>query len=133
MPTIYNACKYNQAKYSSGNLPNKQGHLYYGSCIAGIEVRGQIGKRWIYRCRPGNGYYDSKVGVIYQDRYKYFVPSTIMHPNGDNARACFANAVAGWATLPADEKQGWKDKAKNYQAMPGRNLYIRDYMTRNYP
>lgn len=133
MPTIYSAVKYNQGKYTAGNLPNKQGKLYYGSCVVGIEIRGQVGKRWIYRVRPGNGYYDSKVGVRYQDRYKYFVPSTIMHPNGDASRACFSNASIAWDALSNVEKQKWKDKAKNYQGLRGRELYFKDYMTRNYP
>ena len=132
MPTVYNTFTYGEKKYSLGDPCDRQGYLFYGNCIAGIEVRGQIGHKKIYRVRPGNGYYGSEIGVRYQDRYNYFVPSTIMHPAGDASRTCFANAVAAWKALSDAEKEEWKYKARNYKAMPGRNLFIRDYMLRNY-
>lgn len=125
MPTIYNANKYNQAKYSTGNLPNKQGQLYYGSCIAGIEVRGQIGKRWIYRRRPGNGYYDSKVGITYQDRYKYFVPSSINNVESEPWRTTFRAAVDYWQNiLTAEQKKEYQIKGSKVRCIPGYNQFI---------
>ena len=129
---IYACNKYNKAKYSKGFPAHKQGHLYYGSCIVGIEVRKQIGHKWIYRRRPGNGYANAKRGKTYQDRFTYFVPSTIMHPNGDASRACFANAVTAWAGLSEAEKQTWNEKGERYKRIPGRNYFFGEYMKENY-
>jgi len=129
---IYNTNKYNQAKYSLGNPTSKQGHLYYGTVIAGIEVRKQIGHKWIYRVRPGNGHAGTKKGKTYQDRYKYFVPSTINHPNGDTSRTYFAAAVQAWKNLTQEEQEVWKKLEASHKMVPGRYLFIGDYMKKKY-
>lgn len=129
---IYNTQKYNQSKYSTGNPVHKQGHLYYGSCIVGMEVRRQIGHKWIYRRRPGNGAAGSIARKIYQDRFKYFVPSTITHPNGDASRACFANAQTAWLGLSPADKKDWERKGSKAKNIPGRSHFIGCYIKANY-
>ena len=130
---IYNNNKYSKEKYSLGNPTDKQGHLYYGTVIAGIEVRKQIGKKWIYRVRPGNGKYGTEVGKTYQDRYTYFVPSTILHPNGDASRTTFAAAVQAWKNLTQEEQEVWKRLEASHKMVPGRYIFIGAYMKKNYP
>ena len=129
---IYNTKKYSQWQYSTGNPISKQGHLYYGSVIAGTEIRKQIGKKYIYRIRPGNGHAGTEIGKRYQDRYSYFVPSTITHPNGNASRACFASAVQAWKNLTEEEQAFWKALEKTHNMVPGRYIFIGHYMTTYY-
>lgn len=127
---IYKTQKYNKSKYSKGNPVHKQGHLYYGSCIVGIEVRGQIGLTWIYRRRPGNGYAGSKLKTVYQDRFKYFVPASINNPESDPYRANFRAAVDYWQNIltPAEKKE-YDRKGYRKGNIPGYNQFIREALT----
>jgi len=124
---IYNTGKYNQAKYSTGNPVHKQGHLYYGNCIAGIEVRKQIGHKWIYRVRRGNGHAGSIAKALYQDRFKYFVPSSINNVESQPWRVMFRAAVDYWRNiLTPSEKEEYTRKGNRAGAIPGRNQFIRE-------
>ena len=126
---IYKTQKYNKSKYSKGNPVHKQGHLYYGSCIVGIEVRGQIGLTWIYRRRPGNGYAGSKLKKVYQDRFKYFVPASINNPESEPGRANFKAAVDYWQNIltPAEKKE-YDIKGYRKGNIPGYNQFIREVL-----
>lgn len=96
------------------------------------KCSGQIGKRFIFRVRRGNGYAQSVAGKLYQDIYSYFIPSTITHPNGDKARATFAAACGAWNALSELEKSQWHSEAIKHHRMKGHNLFIQKYMKENY-
>ncbi len=98
----------------------------------GITIRKQLGKRVIFRVRRGNGYYGSSLTSIYQDKYKYTVPSSINNIQGQPARNAFAQAVSNWQNLLTDtQKKEYNIKATKGYKMSGYNLYIRDYMRAN--
>jgi len=96
---------------------------------AGLAVRGSIGDEYIYRIRPGNGYYNAVLGQVYQDKYPYFVPSSINNAQGAAARSAFATAVGLWKALSPAEKKALNVRAqKAHLCMSGYNLYIREYV-----
>lgn len=126
---IYNTQKYNQKKYSKGNPTHKQGQLYYGSVIAAIQVQKQIGKKWIYRIRHGNGYAGSKEGTRYQDRYPYFVPDSINNIESRPSRVTLATAVKYWQnTLTPAEKKEYNKKGSRNKNLPGYNQFISEVL-----
>jgi len=104
----------------------------YGNGLVGFGIQRDIGKTTIYRMRHGNGHYGAKLHKLYQDKYDYFVPSTITHPNGDAARTCFTNAIAAWQTLPDADKKRFNDWAAKIRNLSGFNLFIRHYIKENY-
>lgn len=129
---IYGKGTYGEAKY--GDVTGQTGtpNNYYNGQPIGRKIRGQIGKEVIYRVRKGNGYVGSTVGRTYQDRYRYFVPSTIMHPNGDASRTLFAEAVSAWQSLSSAEKQQYSSTASRRGGLTGYNLFVSNYMKENY-
>lgn len=98
----------------------------------GFRARKQIAKTIIFRVRPGNGYYNSKIGRKYQDTYAYFVPSSINNPQGQVARDALAQAVLNWQNIltPAEKKE-YQKRAVHGLRMSGYNLYIREYIKAN--
>ena len=95
----------------------------------GMTVRKQIGKKLIFRCRRGNGHAGSIAGKHYQDKYKYFVPSSINNEEGQPARNALAQAVLNWQTIiTQDQKKEYNRRAGKLKAMSGYNLYISEYI-----
>jgi len=126
---IYNSKKYNQGKYSTGNPIDKQGHLYYGSVIAGIEARKQIGKKYIYRIHPGNGLAKIKIGKNHQHRYDYFIPNSIDNIESDPWRTTFKAATQYWKHVLTDEQKAeYNSRGSKTKQIPGRSLFISEAM-----
>lgn len=99
---------------------------------AGFVIRKQLGKRVIFRYRRGNGYMGAKLGVGYQDKYKYFVPSSINNVQGAAARAALATAVANWKNiLTTGEKLEYNRRADRIGKLSGYNLYVKEYVKAN--
>jgi len=95
----------------------------------GVKITAQA---LIFRVRRGNGYFGSKLGDAYQDKYKYFVPSSINNPQGATARTALASAVSNWKhVLPAEPKADYNKRATRGLKMSGYNLYIREYVRAN--
>ena len=101
-------------------------------CFCGIPfgnlLRGQVGRRDIFRRRIGNGFAGSIAHRVYQDRFKYFVPSTITHPNGDASRIKFKAAMQAWKELSPEEKQFYRDIAVKQGGIPQQNIFVKRYM-----
>ena len=98
----------------------------------GFRVRKSIGKKIIFRCRMGTGTGGSIKGKFYQDKYKYFVPSSINNPEGQHSRDVFAAAMHSWkGTLTDEERLYWNNKAKKQKGIFGWNLYLKQYMKDN--
>ena len=103
-------------------------NTYLGYPI-GLAVRGQIGKAKIFRIRPGNGYYDTKIGDVYQDCYNYFVPSSINNPESEPYRVQWKAAVIKWQyDLTEEKKQEYNLRASRGMHMSGYNLFMREAM-----
>ena len=127
--TCYDNGKYNQCLYGRKANTYELGNLFYGVVPVGIEVRKQLGKKFIFRVQHGNGYYGSVNKKIYQHKYKYFVPSSINNPEGAASRVAFAAAVLYWqTTLTPAEKEEYNQRAIGRLHMSGYNLYIREAM-----
>lgn len=95
----------------------------------GFEVRKQLAKSIIFRIRRGNGYAGSTAGRRYQDKFKYFVPSSINNAEGEPSRTNFKTAIDYWHNiLSADEKQAYHKRSTKGLHMSGYNLFIREAM-----
>jgi len=92
-----------------------------------------INKAIIYRVRRGNGYYGSIYRKRYQDQFPYFIPSSINNWKGQTARDLFAKAVLNWQTIVSEaEKIAYNKRATKGLHMSGYNLYIREYIKKEY-
>jgi len=101
----------------------------FGNTCLGSNVRGQISKNRIFRTRRGNGFYGSISGRLYHERYRYFVPSTINHPNGQPARDALTQANYNWFNILTDaERADYNKRAAKKKALYGRVLYIGEYV-----
>jgi len=98
----------------------------------GATIRKQLGKRLIFRLRPGNGHAGTTLGQKIQDKYKYFVPDSIDNPEGQDARNALSSAVYNWKnTLSDNEKATYNHRADKLNTLSGYNLYIREYIKAN--
>jgi len=112
--------------YSTGPGPSKR---TYKGIPLGVRVRGQIGKDIIFRVRRGSGHQGSNLGEVYQDRYDYFVPSSINNSESAPYRTHWAAAVDYWKNiLTDDQKQVYNKKAVKGFRMSGYNLFMRAAM-----
>lgn len=103
-------------------------HCFMGVPL-GISVRKRFGTQVIFRVRRGNGYFGSKLGVTYQDKYRYTIPPSINNTQGQSARDKLAQAVYNWKNvLTEEEKKEYNQRATRHYNMPGYNLYIREYI-----
>ena len=104
----------------------------FGGIPLGIAIRGQIAKQYIFRITRGNGYGGSIQGKRYQNKYSYFVPTSINNTESDPARTALAQAVGNWQTsLSQEQKAEYNRRASKGLHMSGYNLYIREYILAN--
>jgi len=129
---IYGRAYYGKAHYGDPHCLVNTPRYSYDGIPLGLWVRKQLAKTVIFRVQPGNGYYESKVGELYQHRYDYFVPASITHANGDASRACLAAAVLAWQNLTEEQQKVYNRKASRHYRFSGYNLFIKDYMKLNY-
>jgi len=98
----------------------------------GIRVRRSIGKSVTFRIRRGNGYAGAVAGVAYQDKYKYFVPSSINNVESNWVRSLYATALSNWQdVLSPGQKATYNKRASKGLHMSGYNLYIKEYINAN--
>ena len=98
----------------------------------GTGIRKQLGKEIIFRVRRGNGVGGSVYGKLYQDKYKYFVPSSINNAEGQPARNALIAAVSNWKNvLTTEQKEEYNQRATESMRMSGYNLYVREYIKAN--
>ena len=122
----YGQAKFGQAKFGKSWCPDAES---INGVWIGIGIRKQIGKAWIFRIVSGNGYYGTEIGKHYQQKYPYFVPSTINHANGQASRDAFATANSNWKNVLTDaERRVYDRRAARRGAVMGRNLYIGEYV-----
>lgn len=110
----------------TGRIKGDKGN--YKGLPTGCFLRGSIGRKDIFRRRIGNGYAGSKAHRVYQDRYRYFVPSTITHPNGDASRAKFKDAMGAWKLLPEADKEYYRSLSRKRSGMPEQNIFVSKFM-----
>lgn len=129
---VYGIATYGKAIYGDPHALVGTPKNSYDGISLGNWVRKQLEKVVIFRVQRSNGNYGGNVGELYQHRYPYFIPVTIMHPNGDASRATFADAVGAWKVLPAAGKAAFNFRATHREKMTGFNLFISEYMKLNY-
>lgn len=98
----------------------------YASIPVGTLVRGSIGHDQTFRLMPGNGYFGTKRGRTYQQKFPYN-PSD---PNADNCgainKAKMYDAMQAWAALSDIEKAKYHKKVKDQNLpMYGHNLFVK--------
>lgn len=98
----------------------------------GVEVRRRFGTQYIFRVRPGNGYYGSEAGKKYQDKMTYYVPSSINNTQGQPARNALTTAVNNWKTVLTDQQKAtFNERAAQKGHLSGFNLYVGEYVKAN--
>ena len=101
----------------------------YANIPLGIRVRRQLAKQVIFRVRRGNGHAGAITGVAYQDKYGYFVPSSINNVQSTPYRTHWKAAVDFWQNiLSTDEKIAYNKRATKGLRMSGYNLFMREAM-----
>jgi len=86
---------------------------------------------YTYRLQPGNGFFGTKRGTVYQHKYPAVVPTSINNPQGDHSRAVLAAGVLAWQALSDAEKNAWRNAARRNASGTGYNLFISTYMKEN--
>ena len=113
-------------------MPKGQWKKCIGRIPLGMQVRGSWGKNRTFRVRRGNGSHGSVLGKLYQDRYRYFVPSSINNAEGQPARNAMIQANYNWYNvLSAAQRAKYNRIATNGLSMSGRNLYIKEFIQAN--
>ena len=98
----------------------------------GFTVRKQLRHEVIFRVRRGNGFVGAVIGKQYQDKYKYFVPSSINNIQGQPARDALTTAVSNWKNVLTDsEKAEYNKRAMIKGGLSGYNIYIGEYIKAN--
>ena len=106
----------------------------YDNVFIGYGIRGSIGGTTTYRLRRGNGYYDSILGHIYQDKFALVVPGSINNPESEPYRANFRAAVVHWQHALSDaEKKEYNRRTGHGLQMSGYNLFIREALKGKVP
>jgi hypothetical protein len=118
--------KFGQTLFGLSKAPDAES---IGGVWLGFGIRKQFAKTWIFQVCPGNGYFGTVLGRLYQKKYAYFVPSTINNPQGQAARDALAVAVSNWKTvLTPTEKNEYNERAAHGERMSGYNLYVKEYV-----
>jgi len=82
-----------------------------------FSATGKVGKQWIFKPFPP---------LKRIDVYAYVVPH---NPNSPAQQACrqrFADAMAAWKILPAEEKAVYEYRTR-LKRMTGKNLFVKEY------
>ena len=97
--------------------------------LLGKEIRKSYAKQTTFRVRHGNNFYGEPIGFPLQDKYDYFVPSSINNPESDPYRRQWIAAVHKWKyDLTPDQKQEYNDRITSDMHMLGYNLFMREAM-----
>lgn len=131
--TCYKNGKYAWCIYGPKAYTWEGGHRFYGVIPLAYEVQRQLGHKFIYRLRHGNGCYGSTIKKRYQDKYTYFVPLSINNAQGQTSRNVFSASIIAWQALSKEEKETWRKKEYKISGISGYNLFIKDYFIHNYP
>ena len=128
----YSAGRYGRDKY--GVTPIDKTPFWrrsYEGVFVGLAIRKSIGRRWTYRRRRQNAIPFVKPGVIVQDKYRYFVPTSVNNVQGEPARVALRAAVRAWKTeLTEQEKREWRRKANAKGGTTGYAMFVGHYIRR---
>jgi len=95
----------------------------------GFKIRKQLEKKIIFRVRPGDGFFGSTTGKPSQQKYEYFVPSSIDNTEGGPYRVQLKAAIDHWQNVITDEEKAeYNLRASRGMHMSGYNLFIREAM-----
>lgn len=128
----YDTFFYDDDFYDTPTIPPKIYKRTFLRIPLGLCVRKKLKGKFIFRIRPGNGYHGAQLGIVYHDKYFYFVPSSINNPQGQPARNAFIQAQYNWKNVLTDEqKADYNKKAKRTMRHSGRNIYVGEYISAN--
>ena len=131
--------KFGQAKFAEGQfgmktLTKEMRNKTYKTLTLGFNVRGSIKDEIIYRVRTGNNKWGAPLGRPIQDKYDYFVPSSINNPQSEPYRVQWKAAVFKWRyDLTAEEKTVYRDRASRKSYLSGYHLFMREAMKGEVP
>jgi len=115
--------------YTLPKIMENMENVEYEGHPLGFAVRGSLADTVTYRVRPGHGSYGAELGKVYQDRYPYFVPSSINNPESAPYRAQWIAAVHKWKyDLTPAQKEAYNARAKKGLRISGYNLFMREAM-----
>ena len=126
---LFKKLHFGEGPFGPFHLPKINYKIAYRRKELGTQVRKQLNHEIIYRVRPGNGHAGAIAGVVYQDKYKYVVPSSINNVESDPNRIHLAAAVDYWKNiLTTEEKQAYNDEVSHGLNMSGYNLFMKKAM-----
>jgi len=92
-------------------------HDYYGY-IVGTQIRGQIGKKYIYQVRNNQ-----------QRKYLYKIPYDPKSPAQLRMRDLIKKANQKWQSLTEQEKNNWRKLEPIIPTMSGFNYFVSCYVS----
>ena len=128
---LFKKLHFGEGPFGPFHLPKINYKIAYRRKELGTQVRKQLNHEIIYRVRPGNGHAGALAGVIYQDKYKYIVPTSINNTQGQAARDALSAGVASWKAFDSATKQAYNLRADGIGGLSGYNLYIKEYILVN--
>lgn len=122
--------KFSEAQFSEKYVAGEVRNRTYRTKQLGLFVRGSINNEITYRVRTGKNNYGEPLGRPIQDKYDYFVPSSINNAAGQAARDALTTAVSNWKNvLTAAEKEVYTRRAGKIRFLSGYNLYVGEYIS----
>ena len=103
------------------------GSEYYDFMI-GLEARKSIARIRTFRIRHGNGEYGSVPGRIYQDQMKYYTPANPQTAPQQEWRDTFSDGVVEALALTEEQKQPYKNRAKEVRGQTWFTIFMSDYL-----
>ena len=121
--------KFSEAQFGSKYVLSITRNRSYRTKALGLAVRKQINHELIFRVRTGDNFYGTPLGRPIQDKYNYFVPSSINNVQSEPQRRQWAAAVDKWKFDLTDiEKDEYNIRAHRNKRMSGYNLFMREAM-----
>ena len=113
----YGTFRYGEQKYGTEPTTPFPPNLTYKSIPVAVQIRKDIGEKVIYRVRQGN-----------QQKYKYFIPTNPQTTPQQAWRATFAAGRAAASALTPEEREPYKERAREIGNIHWHNVFISDYL-----
>jgi len=121
--------RFAEAQFAEKDVLPEVRNRTFKSIPLGVWVRRSIKKQTTYRVRTGNNNSGVPLGRPIQDKYDYFVPSSINNVEGEPYRRQWIAAVHKWNhDLTDSEKKVYQKRATKGLRMSGYNLFMREAM-----
>lgn len=109
--------KFGQAKFGTKPITPWDPDMTYKGLPAGTRIHGQVNKEFIYRVSEGH-----------QFKYAYFVPTNPQTEIQQSWRATFTAGMAAASALTPEEREPYKERAREKGNLHWHNVFMSDYL-----